>query len=223
MHRVEHFTHEEEHISEETDNSESEPWYYKPVAQADEACRKLVAGEIAESISSALQKSQNNKEATMEHFFDISPQTISCTEAVYDMVRNIYGRPSDDSLEHLDVNVAIWGVFMNATLKAAVHLGNDHDGNLRHVKNSFWSSTGQLFGRREKLISAQTETLGLSLIDSKDSRWISRSLLRSRAYQCQGLCLFRLGAVSGREWDPILLGPGRNKFSGIQKPITSAH
>ena len=25
------------------------------------------------------------------------------------------------------MNVAIWRVFMNATLKAAAHLGNDHD------------------------------------------------------------------------------------------------
>ena len=34
------------------------------------------------------------------------------------------------------MNVAI-RVFMNATLKTAVHLGNDHDVNLRRVKNSF--------------------------------------------------------------------------------------
>ena len=46
---------------------------------------------------------------------------------------------------------------MNATLKAAVHLGNDHDVNLRHVKNSSWRSTGQLFGETEKLISGQTD------------------------------------------------------------------
>ena len=40
---------------------------------------------------------------------------------------------------------------MNATLKAAVHLGNDHDANLRHVKNSFWGSTGKLFAETEKV------------------------------------------------------------------------
>ena len=90
-------------------------------------CGKRLAGETTESISSAFQKSQNNKEATLKHFFSILPQTTSFTEAVYDMVRKIYGRPSDDPMEDLDVNAAIWGVFMNATLKAAVHLGNDHD------------------------------------------------------------------------------------------------
>ena len=101
-------THEKEQISEESDDSESEPWYYKPVAQTDEACGKPFAGETAESICSAFQKSQNTKEATLEHFFAISPQTISYKEAVYDMVRKIYGRPPGDPMEDLDVNVGIW-------------------------------------------------------------------------------------------------------------------
>ena len=161
-------THEKEQIPEETDDSESQPWYFKPVAQANEACGKPLAGETAESISSAFQKSQNNKEATLEHFFAMSPQTFSFTETVYDIVRKIYGRPSDNPMEDLDVNVAIWGLFMNATLEAAVHLGNDHDVNLRKVKSSFWRSTGQLFRETEKLFSGQTETTGFSLIDSEE-------------------------------------------------------
>ena len=65
------------------------------------------------------------------------------------MVRKIYGRPPDDPVEDLHVNVAIWGILMNATFRAAVHLGNVYDVNLRHVKNSFWSSAGQLFGERK--------------------------------------------------------------------------
>ena len=81
------------------------------------------------------------------------------------------------------MNVAIWRVFMNATLKAAVHLGNDHDVNLKHVKNSSWSSAGQLFGETEKLISGQTGTTGISAIDFQDLTWMSTSLLHSRAYQ----------------------------------------
>ena len=99
---------------------------------------------------------------------------------------------------------------MNATLKAAVHLGNDHDVNLRHEKNSFWRSTGQLFGETEKLISGQTETTGVSLIDSKDLRWISTSLLHSRAYQYANakvyvfsdsvLCLVKMGHNPVESW-----------------------
>ena len=173
-------THEKEQISEETDDSDFEPWYCKPVARTNEACGKPPAGGAAQSISSAFQKSQNNKEATLEHFLAISPHTIPFMEAVYDMVRKIYGRPSGDVVEDLDLNVAIWKVFMNATLQAAIRLGNDHDVNLRNVKNYFWRSTGHLFGEIEKLISGQT---GISLIDSKDLRWISTSLLHSRACQ----------------------------------------
>ena len=109
------------------------------------------------------------------------------------MVRKIHGRQPGDPVEDLGVNVATWGIVMNATVKAAVHLGNDHDVNLRYVKNSLWSSAGQLFGETEKLISGHAETTGFSLINSEDLRWISTSLLHSRAFflnQCQGLCLF---------------------------------
>ena len=56
---------------------------------------------------------------------------------------------------------------MNATLRAAIHVGNDPDVNLRNVQNSSWRTTGHLFGDIEKLISGQTETTGVNLIDSQ--------------------------------------------------------
>ena len=104
--------HDKEQISEETGDPDFEPWYCKPVARTNEACGEAPAGGTAESISSAFLKSQNNKEVTMEHFLAISPHTIPVMEAVYDMVRKIYGRPSGDFVEDLDVNVAIWKVFI---------------------------------------------------------------------------------------------------------------
>ena len=73
------------------------------------------------------------------------------------MVRKVYESPAGDPVEDLDVIVAIWGVFMNATLKAVIHLGNDHDVNLRNGQNSSWRTTGQLFGDLEKLISGQPD------------------------------------------------------------------
>ena len=130
-------------------------------------------------------------------------------EAVYDMVKKIYGRPSADPMEDLDVNVPIWGIFMNANLKAAVHLGSDHDVNLRHVKN-YLGDLQDNFGQTEKLISGQTETTGKSLIDSKDFWWISTSLLHSRAYQYANakvcvfsdsvLCLGKIGHNPVESW-----------------------
>ena len=72
---------------------------------------------------------------------------------------------------------------MNVTLRAAIYLGTDHDVNLRSAQNSSWKTTRQLFGHVEKLIGGQTETTGISLIASRDPRWISTSLLHSRAHQ----------------------------------------
>ena len=37
-------------------------------------------------------------------------------------------------MEDLNVNLAIWRMFMNTTLRAAVHLGKDYDMNSRFCK-----------------------------------------------------------------------------------------
>ena len=65
----------------------------------------------------------------------MSPATAHHTEAVFSIVRGIYGREHDDPMGDLDVNVAILGIFLNVTLRAAVHLGQDYEANLRYVKN----------------------------------------------------------------------------------------
>ena len=63
-------------------------------------------------------------------------------EAVFSIVRKIYEREPDDPLEDWDVSIAIWDMFLNATLQAAVHLGQDDEANLRFVKNHLWNSVG---------------------------------------------------------------------------------
>ena len=70
-------------------------------------------------------------------------------EAVFSMVREIYGRQPGDPMKDLDVNLAIWRMFMNTTLRAAVHLGKDYDANLRYVKNHLWKTAGQLSGKQK--------------------------------------------------------------------------
>ena len=57
------------------------------------------------------------------------------TETIFSIVREIYGREHDDRMNDLDVNMAIRSIFLNATLRAAVHLGQDCEVNLRFVKN----------------------------------------------------------------------------------------
>ena len=94
---------------------------------------------------------------------------------------------------------------MNTTLRAAVHLGQDYDANLRDVKTA-----GQLFRETEKLVSCQTETAGISVIDFQDLRWMSTSLLHSRGYQYSTakvyvfsdsvLCLGKMGDDPVESW-----------------------
>ena len=86
-------------------------------------------------------------------------------------------------MEDLDVNAAIWGMFMNTTLQAAVHLGQDYDQNLRFVKNHFWSSWNKLFKETEKMIKDQKEITGVSMIDYGDYTWSATSLLCDRIHQ----------------------------------------
>ena len=84
--------------------------------------------------SSVDQESQKNTEATWDHYLQISPDTSHYMEAVFSMVRKIYGKQPGDPMEDLNVNLAIWRMFMNTTLRAAVHLGEDYDMILRFVK-----------------------------------------------------------------------------------------
>ena len=137
----EHFTQKKEQISEESDN---EPWYYKPVPQNKESCGKTLAGETAES-SSAVQKVKRIK--TLQWITSLpnrQKQSIFRKPSTTWSGRSTEDHP-DVPMEDLSVNMAIWGFFFEFHSQTAIHLENDHDANLRNVKNSFWISAGQLF------------------------------------------------------------------------------
>ena len=133
------------------------------------------------------------------------------------MVRKIYGIPSDDPMVDLNVNVATGRILMNSSLETAIHLRN-----LRHVKNPCWSSAGQLFWETERLISGQTETTCVSLIDSQDLRWLSTSFLHSRAHQYATakvyvfsdsvLCLGRMEDNTVESWKNQIQWYSENKY-----------
>ena len=120
------------------------------------------------------------------------------------MVRKIYGKERGDPMEDLNVNLTIWGMFMNTTLRAAVHLGKDHDSSKDHDKNLRFKT------ETDKLISGHTETAGIRVFDFQDLRWMSTSLLHSRAYQCSTdkvcvfsdslLCLGKMGDNLVESW-----------------------
>ena len=66
-------------------------------------------------------------------------------DKVFIIVRKTSDSGPTDEMEDLNVNAAIWSRFMNTTLQATVHLGQDYGQNLRFVKNYFCSSLKKLF------------------------------------------------------------------------------
>ena len=186
-----------------------ETWYYKrePVARSNKAWEKPLAHG---AISSVDQESQKNTEATWDHYLQTSPDTSHYMEAVFSTVRKIYGKQPGDPVEDFNVNLAICGMLMNTTLRAAVHSAEDYDTKLQFVKNYLWKTTRQLFKETEKLISGQTTSTGISLINFQDLRWVSTSLLHSRAHQYATakvfvfsdsvLCLEKMGDNPVESW-----------------------
>ena len=134
-------SHQEEEEEEDSDNPAAETWYCKgeSVVQNDEAGAQPLARGASSSVD---QESQKNTEATWDHYLQISPDTSHYMEAVFSMVRKIYGKQPGDPMEDLNVNLAIRRMFMNTTLRAAVHLGKDYDMILRFVKELSLENNG---------------------------------------------------------------------------------
>ena len=60
-------------------------------------------------------------------------------------IRQNLGRQPGDDMPEIVVNAVIWGIFMSATLKAAVQLGQDYQDNLRTTKNTDFDNIKYLF------------------------------------------------------------------------------
>ena len=131
----------------------------------------------------------------------MSPATTHHEEAVFSNVTGIYGRERDDPMNDLDVNKAIWGIFLNATLRAAVHLGQDYEVNSRYVTNNLWNSVGQLFSETGTLVSDQSEIIGVRTIDFQDATDVDKLIVRKSlsVHQRQNLRLLPLCALRGEK------------------------
>ena len=122
---------------------------------------KAWENSLAHGASSSVDReSQKNTEAKWDHCVPISPDTSHFMEAVFSMVRKIYGKQPGNPMEYLRVNLAIWGMFMTTTLHATVHLGKDYETNLHYAKSCIWDSLGQLFVEMKRLICELSEILG---------------------------------------------------------------
>ena len=95
-------------------------------------------------VTAASQKTGKQRvlklEAKNGHTIFMSPAVVLHMEKVHLIVRQNYGRSPTDELNDLDVNNAVWSIFMNVTLHAAVHLGRDYVENLRFAKNQLLKS-----------------------------------------------------------------------------------
>ena len=105
-------SHQEEEHSEDSDNPEAEIWYYrgnklreKPVAQNSKAWEQPLAHGASSSVD---KESQKDREAAWNHYLQISPNTSHYVEAVFSMVRKIYGSQLGDPKERFNVNLTIW-------------------------------------------------------------------------------------------------------------------
>ena len=147
------------------------------------------------------------------HLFNISHLSSTCCAknsfliscCLQPQIIKQYSRSSGGStgentmtLSDSDVNMATWSVFLNATLRAAVHLGQDCEVKLRYVKNNLWNSIGQFFRETGKLISEQKEITDVSTLDFQAAAWMQTSLLCEKSlsvHQRQKLRLLRLCAL----------------------------
>ena len=116
-------------------------------------------------------------------------------------------------MNDLDINMAICGIFLNATLRTAVRLGHDYEVNSRYVKNNLWNSIGQLFRETGKLISDQNEITGIRTIDFQDATWMQTSILREKACRFTALC------GKSERWPYCNLEEA--KLNGVRETVTS--
>ena len=154
-------SHQEEEDSDDSDNPEVETWYSEGElgAQNSEAWGQPHAHGARSSVD---KESQKDTEATWRHYLQISPHTSHFLEAVFSMVREIFGRHPGD-----------FGCLENVHEYHSSCSGSsrkDYEVNLRYVKNHLWKTAGQLFRETEKLDRGQTETSGTNMMSFQDLR-----------------------------------------------------
>ena len=84
--------------------SESEIWSFQEVTGRPVSHKKAVEKPSVSSDSAC----QESPKAEWPHHLSISTATAHHTEAVFSIVREIYGRGRDDPMDDVDVNMAIW-------------------------------------------------------------------------------------------------------------------
>ena len=85
----------------------------------------------------------------------------------------------------IDINAMVWGIFLSAATKAAVHLGQNYQENLRTTKNTDVENVKLLCEISLRLILDQSEEI-LGMISTTDWNtvpWMRTTLLNDRAVE----------------------------------------
>ena len=159
----------------------------------------------------------------MKHFLAISPDHVPCMNDVYDMVRKVYSRPAGDLIEGSGCGYGFWVKFVNATLRAAIHLGNDHDVNLRGQRcgkicqKQRNAKKNKCAVEKPKLDNAR-RLRGVYFIDPADAEF--KELLKVRGeswkFPCQQQNLARSGEESTRELVALLMLARQNTHASLK-------
>ena len=82
----------------------------------------------------------------------MSRNNVGHLEKVYSTIRQKLCRQPRDNMPEIDVNAMIWRIFMSATKRAVVHLGQHYQEHLRTTRNMDFGKIKQLFDVSPKMI-----------------------------------------------------------------------
>ena len=106
------------------------------------------------------------------------PHSVGYMDKVFTHARQKLGRPQEDKMEQVNTIARIWGLFTNASMKAAVHLGKDSEENLRVTKITEFTEIRPLFSITQNLIFDQEdEIFGVSTMDWDQTPWMRSTLI----------------------------------------------
>ena len=145
------------HEKEETNDSQFWSWNCKPVVRANEACGNSFARKKEIPSLSRWYQNPIQQNKIRTYIWHVATNNFLSTESIHECL-----------------------------LKATVHLGNDHDENLKHVQNVLFEN------------------------HSISTRFFAKLILFKRQYQF--LCPFPTRGCVWRKWDPILLSLGQENF-----------
>ena len=158
--------------SGDVDLSESETWSFQEeaVTVRPSIALKTARGKPVASSKSDHSESPKAERKEWPHNLHVFPAKVHHTEAVFLIIRKIYEREPDDPMDDLNVNMDIWSIFLNTSLQAAVHLGQDYGGVFTIREESFLEQCATVIPWNGKMISEQKEITGFNTIT-----WMSTS------------------------------------------------